>query len=365
MKTLLSKPKQEKHKDTTPELLGEKLVYRYGKPFHYFKLGKSFSEGRTFMGHLGKSAKAFMTQAKRKNALIKVNQCPICGSRKSGPFLTRYGFNYRLCASGSCRHVFVANIINDKVRSSFFKKDFQYDNKNYCNPKISKFRLEEIAIPKVDFTMQFTSPSADSWLDVGCGSGEILAALNSKKWSSVGLDLGGENVKFAKANYGLDIKQKTLEEFIDETRDHFDVISFFGVIHCVRDPGILIRRAVSVLKPGGIVVVEIPHHESIESSAVKSFPDHPSRSCYNGISTLHHFTRHSAHRLFTQSGLIPEAVWFLGTDVYEILNQLCYASKQFVDSPLFGELIELANELQLVIDQKKRSSNMIWIARKA
>ena len=340
------------------------IIRIHGKPFDYFKLGKSFSKGRPFMDYMGRTAQTLMAKANTQKAISNVKQCPICRSSKNQPVLMRYGFIYRQCMAPLCRHVFVANRVKDKIRNLFFSQNSQYSKKNYCDSKISEFRIKEIATPKVEFVMNYVNKGANSWLDVGCGSGEILFVLKEKKWNAVGLELGSGDVEFAKYTYGVDVRQATLEDFVKENNKKFDVISFFGVVHCVPDPNQLIQGAATLLKPGGILVIEIPHHDSVEFSAIKTFPKRPSRSCYNGLVTLHHFTEKSTQRLLSQANLKSELVWYFGTDIFELLNQWSYAQKGFIDSALQKQLLQLANDLQQVIDQRERSSNMVWIARK-
>ena len=144
----------------------------HGKPFDYFKLGKSFQNGRAFMEHMKSSAESLAAVAGREDGLITVTKCPVCGSSSFEPLLKVYDFDHCQCSNAECRHVFVSKYANEEVRNSFFEKDSSYSTKNYCDAEISEFRIKEIARPKTDYALKYVSEGADSWLDVGCGSGE-------------------------------------------------------------------------------------------------------------------------------------------------------------------------------------------------
>jgi 2-polyprenyl-3-methyl-5-hydroxy-6-metoxy-1,4-benzoquinol methylase len=336
----------------------------HGKPFNYFKLGKSFHEGRPFMEHMKSSAELLVEEAVKKSELVAVKKCPVCGSGDIEPLATIHKFEHHQCRNSKCRHVFISKLVSEKLRSDFFSRDEGYSQKNYCDPKLSEFRIREIAIPKIDYALSCASSKANSWLDVGCGSGEILSVMKKRGWKTLGLELNVQDIEFGKKQFEVDIRRQTLEEFAAGTNEKFDVISFFGVIHCVPEPKALVECAAKLLSPGGILVAELSHHESLEAAAVQTFPHHPSRSCYNGTTTLQHFTADSASLMFESAGLKPESVWFYGTDIFEILNQWCFSSSNFAESPLYHEILKMANELQAVIDKSEKSSGMLWVAKK-
>lgn len=336
----------------------------HGKPFNYFKLGKSFQEGRSFMEHLKSSAELLVKEAVQNSELVTVQKCPVCASSAIKPLATIHKFEYHQCQNSKCRHVFISKLVSEKLRSDFFSRDNEYSQKNYCDPKLSEFRIKEIAIPKIDYALSGASPRANSWLDVGCGSGEILSVVKKKGWKTIGLELSIQDIEFGKKQFGVDIRKQTLEEFATGTNEKFDVVSFFGVIHCVPEPKALVECAAKLLNPGGILVAELSHHESLEAAAVQTFPHNPSRSFYNGTTTIQYFTTDSASLMFASAGLKPESVWFYGTDIFEILNQWCFSSANFAESALYHEILTLANDLQAVIDRNEKSSSMLWVAKK-
>ncbi len=340
---------------------------RHGKPLDYGRLGKTFRDGADFMRHLKHAAEEAVARAEREGAVRMVDRCPACGSPNVVDRFKAYGFQYRQCTERCCRHGFVATLIDDSLREAFFRDDARYSNTNYCDPDKAAFRVDQIARPKVDHVLGATAAGASRWLDVGCGTGEVLAVLRRiGGWNAIGLELSPRDAAFGREQYQVDIREQRLDAFIAHQPDaRFDVVSFFGVLHCVEDPAALIKEAATQLTDGGLVVTEVAHCDALITRAVETFPDHPSVSSYNGLTTLHQFTVDSIQGVLRSAGLDPLSAWFYGTDVHEVLNQWCFRDARFAGSPLEIALRELAPALQQAVDEGQRSSNMLWIARKS
>ncbi|MBN1343216.1 MAG: class I SAM-dependent methyltransferase [Phycisphaerae bacterium] len=342
------------------------ITRRHGKPFNYFQLGKGFRQGADFMRHMKASAERLLSEATRAGAIRAVTRCPICGNDDTDEQFEVFGFPYRQCDRDDCGHVFVATLIDGTFRDEFFRDDDEYSRRNYCDPTKSAFRLENVARPKVDHVLRFAPHGASSWLDVGCGSGEILAVLKEVGgWDGVGLELSGQDATFGRDHYGVDIREQLLADFRAHSPDaRFDVVSLFGVVDCLEDPVALVRESAQVVRPGGLLVTEDTNYDSVVTRAVRSYPRHPTRSNFNGVTTVHQFNERSIRRTFAAAGVEPIAVWYFGTDVFEVINQWCFADETFADSPLAEALSDLANDIQAAIDARQQSSNMLWVARK-
>ncbi len=338
---------------------------KHGKPFDYFRLGKSVKEGRSLLQYMKSKAEELHAKAEQTGAVTRVERCPVCASPQKTLLFHYLGFPYWQCQNPECQHVFVGDIIAEAIRNEFFASDSEYSIKNYCDPDKAMFRVKNISEPKVNYALQYAPENAHSWLDVGCGSGETVYVLQQQQWQAIGLELSRIDVEFGRAFFNIDLREQTLEAFSSENPDsQFDVVSFFGVLQCVPEPTPLVKTAVQHLKSGGLIVVEVPHYDAVVTSAIRSFPHHPTIASFNGITTLHSFTHQSIQKIFTDSGLEMQAVWYFGTDIFEILNQWSFSDEGFIGSPLYETLLTFANDFQQVIDSHERSSNTIWIGRK-
>lgn len=94
-------------------------------------------------------------------------------------------------------------------------------------------------------------------LDVGCGSGVLLARMKSLGWDAEGVELDPGGVAAARAR-GVQVYQGQLADakFPD---NHFDAVHSAHVIEHVYDPVTLLRECFRILKPGGKLVILTPN----------------------------------------------------------------------------------------------------------
>ena len=97
-------------------------------------------------------------------------------------------------------------------------------------------------------------------LDVGCGSGVLLARMKSLGWEVQGVEVDPGGVAAARAR-GVTVHQGQLAEakFPD---NHFDAVHSAHVIEHVYDPVGLLRECFRILKPGGKLVFLTPNTAS-------------------------------------------------------------------------------------------------------
>ena len=97
-------------------------------------------------------------------------------------------------------------------------------------------------------------------LDVGCGSGVLLARMKAFGWQAEGVELDPDGVKAARAR-GVPVREGTLEQQAFP-ENHFDAVHSAHVLEHVYDPVGLLRECGRVLKPGGTLVILTPNVES-------------------------------------------------------------------------------------------------------
>ncbi len=96
-----------------------------------------------------------------------------------------------------------------------------------------------------------SSPGA--LLDVGCGDGEFLLLCRRAGWDCTGIELSKQAATRA-ARKGLTIlPPHALKDGEDGRR--FDVVALINVLETVADPLTMLRRAVDLLTPRGLVMV--------------------------------------------------------------------------------------------------------------
>ena len=95
-------------------------------------------------------------------------------------------------------------------------------------------------------------------LDVGCGTGVLRAQLEAiTRWTVDGADLNLEALRAARAGRGTLHYYDVLEQrepFVDS----YDLVTLCDVLEHVSDTGALLGATVRHLKPGGVLLVNVP-----------------------------------------------------------------------------------------------------------
>jgi SAM-dependent methyltransferase len=102
-------------------------------------------------------------------------------------------------------------------------------------------------------------------LEVGCGNGNVLAALReaAPRGTVVGLDLYIEGLRHARRRTSCPLVQGDVDAV--PFRARFDLIGLFDVIEHLPDDRGLLRGLHRLLKPGGRLLITVPAHRSLWS----------------------------------------------------------------------------------------------------
>lgn len=130
------------------------------------------------------------------------------------------------------------------------------------NPDLyHKFRNERFA-PFEDLLELINVREGLRVIDLGCGTGELTARLadHLPKSEVVGIDSSGEMLSRAEglSRSGLSFEKKAIEDITGQ----WDLVFSHAAIQWVEDHHALIPRLISLLRPGGQLVVQMPsNHE--------------------------------------------------------------------------------------------------------
>jgi len=103
--------------------------------------------------------------------------------------------------------------------------------------------------------------SSGDLLDVGTGDGHFLEVAQEAGFTVEGTELSDDGINRAKSR-GYSVRKGQLTD-IDFGEKRFDVITIWHVLEHVPNPGEVIRKSFSLLRPGGILVVAVPDEENI------------------------------------------------------------------------------------------------------
>ena len=145
----------------------------------------------------------------------------------------------------------------DELRS-YYNKTFEYPtgihNKNELERKARCIVRKMIEL----------RPEGTTFLDIGSGYGYLLDELSHYGVSSTGIEPSYELWKLS-AEKEYTVHHGAFEQW--STDETFDYISLVHVIEHVSDPGPFLKKAVKMLRPGGILYIETPNSDSLQMRA--------------------------------------------------------------------------------------------------
>jgi 2-polyprenyl-3-methyl-5-hydroxy-6-metoxy-1,4-benzoquinol methylase len=109
-------------------------------------------------------------------------------------------------------------------------------------------------------------------LDVGCSNGAYLAAMREKGWEVEGVEFDRDAVEYARNSRSLKVTQGDVENGLGQLAGaSFDVVTVWHVLEHAFDPAAALKQIRRVLKPGGVLMLEVPNYASPLASLFKRY----------------------------------------------------------------------------------------------
>jgi SAM-dependent methyltransferase len=106
-------------------------------------------------------------------------------------------------------------------------------------------------------------------LDFGCGWGFFLGCAKERGWDIFGLEPLPAHAVYTRAKFGATVVTDTLRDETFED-DFFDVITSIQVFEHLLYPSEDLSKLYRTLKPGGIIVIEVPNIDNFLVRLLKS-----------------------------------------------------------------------------------------------
>lgn len=135
-------------------------------------------------------------------------------------------------------------------------------------------------------------------LDVGTAGGSFLAVSQRAGWDVVGCEPNRWLAAWGRQHYGIPIHPGTLAD-LKLPDESFDVVTLWDVLEHVTDPMALLVECRRVLRPDGVLVVNVPD--------IGSLPARLMRRRWVFLLSVHlsYFTRETLAAMLTRAGFQP------------------------------------------------------------
>ncbi|MCK2243139.1 MULTISPECIES: class I SAM-dependent methyltransferase [unclassified Crossiella] len=192
--------------------------------------------------------------------------CPWCGStriallQRSADLIQRKPGEFVLDRCADCRHVF-QNPCLSPAGLAFYYRDF-YDGLGEATMNRVFAKQTEWYRQRAELIAAHADPA--EWLDVGCGHGHFCHTAHQllPRTAFDGLDFG-DGVEIAQ-RHGR-IRRAFRGEFAElapELTERYDVVSMHHYLEHSTDQRRELATALKVLRPGGLLLIEVPDPES-------------------------------------------------------------------------------------------------------
>lgn len=152
----------------------------------------------------------------------------------------------------------------------FYEKDYRVVYKKTPVPKPKHIlRAGKVALSRLEKIRPLIS-CPKSILDVGSGGGEFAYLLTSLGHHVNGIEPNRGYAEFSIQEYGLTVHIGFVQDCA-LPRESFDLITIWHVLEHTEDPGAVLSRLRSWLKPDGLMVVEVPNVEATCQSPKSKF----------------------------------------------------------------------------------------------
>ncbi len=142
-------------------------------------------------------------------------------------------------------------------------------------------------------------------LDVGCGGGVFLERMRDFGWDVCGLELAADVARRVEQRTGITVHVGTLPHR-DFQPESFDAVTLWHVLEHVPNPRELLASAADLLRPNGLLVIEVPN---IDSRTFAEFGPH-----WYGLELPRHFQHFNPKTL---AGMLPDGA-FRNVEVQQI-----------------------------------------------
>lgn len=244
-------------------------------------------------------------------------KCPWCESENAklhlqlkDEFLSKEVFEIYECKD--CGLLYTLPRPDKEHIGDYYKSENYYshqENKQGFVPKVYE-KVKAVNL-KNKCKMATEGMTAGQVLDIGCGVGDFLHAMESKGWKTTGIEPSEEAKAIAKKRTkALLYKPEEIEKLPDA---QFDLITMWHVLEHVDDLKSEISQLQRLLKKGGRLVLALPNFKSYDAQYYKE-----KWAAYDVPRHLNHFCKTSIANIFNNSDLTLKEIRKLVWDAYYI-----------------------------------------------
>jgi SAM-dependent methyltransferase len=198
---------------------------------------------------------------------LKQSPCDLCGSVEVQECFTakdRLNLSedsFRIVVCRGCGVLRTLPEMTETELAKFYPND-------YWGGEPTEEWIQSSQADKTEF-LKASNLAGGQILDVGCGAGFFLRALNAKNWERFGVEISPEAAQAAANVLGnARIFTGTIFDAALEN-EFFDTVAFWSALEHTNQPRAQLLEARRILKPGGTLIIQVPNAASYQAKYFK------------------------------------------------------------------------------------------------
>jgi ubiquinone/menaquinone biosynthesis C-methylase UbiE len=150
--------------------------------------------------------------------------------------------------------------------------------------------------------LQPTLTMTSTVLDVGCGTGHHVHALNERGVNAVGVDISSEMIARAKKQYSYDFFQgNALSTVLFPTESFSHILCMYFTIYCMKQKEQFFNNAYYWLQPEGYLAVHLSEKWAYGPTSSFKGPFSYTKSPSRELITVHGHSKRIEHHIYMES----------------------------------------------------------------
>lgn len=240
--------------------------------------------------------------------MIYLEKCVICEKdSRTEDKIAKYILNLeneKILVCKDCDLRWLHPFMDDNEYKKFYSQDYFEE---FYVKELSRFdrRLSSIADEiyfknRIKKIIKLLGKKNINILDVGCGYGTFLKCAKEIGLNALGIDVSEHAVSVAKEKYKLDAVFSTLFEF--QSKIKFDVVHMNHVFEHFTNPKGALDKVKELLKPGGILVMEVPNQFKNIYDILRYMLKTPVKSRYFSLQHPFFWSEKSLRKILSPNG---------------------------------------------------------------
>jgi len=159
-----------------------------------------------------------------------------------------------------CGHTQLSPLPSEEEEDIFYMRDMQVRG---LFDTVDLEMLRKKAVDDTERRKKWTTSKLnskqDKVLDIGCGYGFFVNALEQDGYPTVGIDISEDRIELAKTHQGTFLQRYIDGEFVNEHKHKFKVVTLFHVLEHIRNPVKFLQLCSGLVADDGYLLIEVPN----------------------------------------------------------------------------------------------------------